>query len=283
MEHRLHFFEGIPGTGKTTRSDLLKDALTKDGIDAVCFRECEKNDLDLARCAIISRAEYETLLKKIGEKFRGDTQKANEIIKKLDSLTRFEGGDAFVAFQTLYEDTDTDSIAYGLSSRDVYNGHYPFSFFREAHLKRWSSFADTSLKTNAVYICDAVLFQSPMFELIGYYDMSEADIVRYISELLSCVNDLNPIIHYIRVSDVASFMKQTCEIRKDDPSKWERGFYKWMESAPYFQRRNYHGFDGMCTFLSERQDLELAMLNKLGVPFSVYERSLTENEHPEGQ
>ena len=178
----------------------------------------------------------------------------------------------FVAFQSLYQDDDTNSIAHGLSPRDVYNGHFPFSFFREKHLKRWAAFARNEYNTTDVFVCDAILFQSPLFELLGYYDMGEKDIIHYISELINCVKGLRPIVHYNRVLDVPALMEQTCSIRKNDPNRWERGFYKWMEVTPYFQRRDYHGFSGMCAFLAERQSLELRLLKSIGIPYEIYDR-----------
>lgn len=272
MEHRLHFFEGIPGSGKTTRSNWLKRSLVREKKECIWLHECEKNPLDLARHAILSTDELERLREQIAEKEQGNPHKIHEVIQKVEAVTEYVDDDIYIAFQSLYRDCDTSCIAYGLSPRDIYNGHFSFAFFREKHLKRWQTFARCEAETNTIFICDAILFQSPLFELMGYYDMKEAAILAYLSELISCVKELNPIIHYNRVSDIHGLMKRTCNIRKDDPDKWERGFYKWMEITPYFQRRNYHGFQGMCAFLEERQTLELRLLEQIGASYTIYDR-----------
>lgn len=272
MEHKLYFIEGIPGSGKTTRTEKLLESFQQQQRSVVCFYECEKNEMDLARYAILTADEYERLRQKIADKEREDQLPPGKILRAVDEQTDCMGNDVYIAFQTLYDNPETDSIAYALSKIDVYNGHSSFEQFRTEHLKRWKAFAHKAANGDRVYICDAILFQSPLFELLGYFDMPEDSIYKYISELAACVKDLNPIVYYNRVHNVPKLTKITCNIRKDDSDKWERGFYKWMEVTPYFQKRNYLGFDGMCAFFKERQAIELALLDKLNIPYVLYDR-----------
>jgi len=141
-------------------------------------------------------------------------------------------------------------------------------------MKWGTDFSENANCDDTVYICDAILFQSPLFELLGYYEMQETSIFEYVRELAACVMPLNPIVHYNKVSNVALLMEHTCNNRKNDPDKWERGFLKWMEVTPYFQNRDYHGFDGMCAFLEERQAIELRLLEQIGLPFVIHERNV---------
>ncbi len=272
MEHKLYFIEGIPGSGKTTRTKSLLELLQQQQQSVVCFHECKKNEMDLARYTILSTDEYKQLCQKIADKEQEDQLPPGRIMRAVDVQTDRMCNEVYIAFQALYDSPETDSIAYALSKRDVYNGHCSFEQFRMAHLKRWKAFAQKAANSDHVYVCDAILFQSPLFELLGYFDMPEDFIYKYISELLACVKDLNPIVYYNRVHDIQKLTRSTCHIRKDDPDKWERGFYKWMEVTPYFQRRNYHGFDGMCAFFKERQEIELALLEKLNIPYVLYNR-----------
>lgn len=272
MEHKLYFIEGIPGSGKTTRTKKLLESLQQQQRRVTCFHECEKNELDLARYAILTTDEYEQLCQKITDKEREDQLPAGKIMRAVNAQTDCIGNKVYIAFQALYDSPETDSIAYALSKRDIYNGHCSFERFRMVHLMRWKTFAQKAANSDCVYVCDAILLQSPLFELLGYFDMPEDSIYKYISELVACVKDLNPIVYYNRVQEVQKLTKTTCNIRKDDPDKWERGFYKWMEVTPFFQRRNYHGFDGMCAFFKEQQEIELALLEKLNIPYVLYDR-----------
>ena len=271
MEHKLYFIEGIPGSGKTTRTKQLVESLQQQR-SVVCFHESEKNRLDLARYAILTTNEYECLRQIIACKEQEDRLPSGKIMQAVEEQTDHMDNKAYIAFQLLYDSPETKSIAYALSKSDVYNGHYSFEQFRIEHLKRWKAFAQNAVNTDHVYVCDAILLQSPLFELLGYFDMPEASIHKYISELITCVKDLNPIIYYNRVREVQKLTSITCNTRENDPDKWERGFYKWMEVTPYFKKRNYHGFGGMCAFFKERQELELSLLDKLNIPYVIYDR-----------
>ena len=269
MEHQIYFVEGIPGSGKTTRVKELKNLFIQKGKNVVCIEECEKNPLDLSRCAILTQTEYECLKEEITMNIQADPQKIGKLLQILETVSEYSNDAVYVFFQSLFEKKELNSIAMALCTRDVYNGHYSFKKFREEHLKRWRIFSSSTHEEDTVYICDAILLQSPLFELMGYYELSEDSIVQYTSELISCIKDMSPMIYYNRVFDVPTAIKYTCSCRKKANDRWEQGFYKWMESSPYCQRHNYHGFDGMCTFLAKRQALELQILKRLNVPICL--------------
>ena len=266
MAHRIYFVEGIPGSGKTTQAKKIKEILTQKGNRVVCIEECEKNPLDLARCAILTEQEYSHLKEKVAKGMNLDEKEVKTQLQMLENVSEYADGAVYVFFQSLFAQKELQGLALSLRSRDVYNGHYSFQFFRKAHLKRWRKFSHSISEDDTVYICDAVLLQSPLFELMGYYDFTEGEIIQYIEELLVCVRDMSPMICYNYVHDVPSAMKNTCLYRKKENDRWEQGFYKWMERSPYCQKHNYHGFDGMCEFLQERQALECRILRKLKVP-----------------
>lgn len=265
MDHRIYFVEGIPGSGKTTQVKRMKEFLTQKRNHVVCIEECEKNPLDLARCAILTEQEYAYLQSKIVASIHTDARETEMQLQILESVSEHADGAVYVFFQSLFAKRELQDLAMYLRSRDVYNGHYSFHHFREEHLKRWKKFFRSVSENETVYICDAVLLQSPLFELMGYYELSENAITQYIAELLLCVKDMSPMIYYNHVQDVQTAMKNTCILRKNDNDRWERGFYKWMETSPYCQKHNYHGFDGMCAFLAERQNMECKILRQLNV------------------
>lgn len=275
MKHRLFFIEGLPGSGKTFRAEELRCAFQQKKKTVTRLTECEKNPLDLARCAIMTEKEYAEICHKLAEEHQMDQNKVDELLQELESVSDHVEGKVYIFFQLLFENKELNSLALALRNYDFYNGHHSFELFQEEHLKRWCAFSSLAEKDNETYyICDAILLQSPLFELMGYYDLSYDSIFQYISTLLSCVKQLSPIIYYHRISDLPTAMHYICERRKNENDRWERGFYKWMESSPYCQKRNYHGFDGMCTFLAERQTLELQMLEHLSVPHIIFERDI---------
>ena len=265
MKHHLYFIEGLPGTGKTTRAEKLAGELAAQGLKVFPIRECEKNPLDLARCAILTEAEFQMLRKSLG------AEKESSLAVKLEAASEHAEGSVYVFYPALFGNPELTAIAMKLRSRDVYNGHYSFETFRREHLKRWQSFAASADAEKTAYIADAILLQSPLFELMGYYELSPEDIFQYISELLSQVQKLSPVVSYTRVTDVPAAMGNICAIRKREGDRWEKGIYQWMENAPYCRHRNYHGFDGLCAFMKDRQNLELQILEKRKIPYEIFD------------
>lgn len=103
MEHKLYFIEGIPGSGKTTRTEKLLELLQQQQRRVTCFHECEKNELDLARYAILTTDEYEQLCQKIADKEREDQLPAGKIMRAVNAQTDYIGNKMYIAFQALYD------------------------------------------------------------------------------------------------------------------------------------------------------------------------------------
>lgn len=269
MQERIFFMEGIPGSGKTTRASALSDKLRREGKTVHSIMECEKNELDLARCAVVTEQQLQRIREKLEERDASDPQVLERELRELALVSERFGEKICIFYQSLFSVEGLSGIAMGLSDLDVYNGHYSFEEFRRMHLRRWRDFSSRVTGADAVHVCDAVLLQSPLFELLGYYELPMPEILGYISELIDCVKALSPMIIYNYVSDVPGHTRRVCAQRERDGDPWERGFYRWMERSPYCRKRAYRGFDGMCAFFSERQSMELQILKRLPVPHRI--------------
>lgn len=62
IDTKLIIFEGIPGSGKTTTSQLLYKYFLQNGIDSDIFIEGSEHPIDLPFFAYLSLSEFETLL-----------------------------------------------------------------------------------------------------------------------------------------------------------------------------------------------------------------------------
>lgn len=62
MQHRLILVEGIPGSGKTTLANKIKDYLENKGLTAVLFNEGDAHPADLSWQAYLTTDEYNQLL-----------------------------------------------------------------------------------------------------------------------------------------------------------------------------------------------------------------------------
>ena len=270
MSGKIIFVEGIPGSGKTTRTHDIYKKLKCEGKKVEVYHECEVNPLDLARYAILSKREFDLLLEEVGK--RKDKEKNERVYKKITMLSEVIDGRVYLALQDMYLDEDLKGIGISLRNRDVYNGNYSFEVFREEHIKRWSHFKREVYCEDVIYLFDGILLQSPLFELMGFYELSEKKIVQYINELLGILNLRDSKLLYTHVNNVESVLKNACDKRKGEKEKWEQGFYKWIENSNYCIKRDYHGFEGMVHFLKERQCLEMNALPILNIDVTTYER-----------
>lgn len=270
MSNKILFIEGIPGSGKTTRThDIYKDLKCK-GEKVEVYHECEINPLDLARYAILSKNEFEILFAEVDK--REDKEKKERIRKKITTLAEVIDGRIYLSLRDMYLDEDVKDIGISLRNRDIYNGNFSFDVFRKEHIKRWKHFRKEVYCKDTIYLFDGILLQSPLFELIGFYDLTEKEIVQYINELLEILNVKESKLLYMHVNNVENVLKNACNKRKNEKEKWEQGFYKWIERSNYCMKRDYHGFEGMVSFLKERQCLEMKVIPLLDIEAAIYER-----------
>ena len=269
MENRTIFVEGIPGSGKTTCCNRMESAFQMKGENVFRINECEKNPLDLSRCAIVTESEYHIIQSRLATEMCHSTDETDRYLKKLEAASEHVNNRVYVFFQELICSKELNALGMALRNKDIYGGHIPFERFREEHLLRWRFFAAEASRATKLYIADAILLQSPLFELIGYYNLPYREILRYCSELLECVTDLLPKVYYIYISDVQEHLKRVCRNRTKEGDPWERGFYKWMANSPFCIQNHYSGFEGMCAFLKERQDIELQLLKDLKCEYEL--------------
>ena len=81
MNHKVIIIEGIPGSGKTTFSNLIYHHLKENNIKANLYNEGDLHPIDLAWCSIINEKDFEYLLNKY-DKYSQDIKKHT---RKLDN------------------------------------------------------------------------------------------------------------------------------------------------------------------------------------------------------
>ena len=111
MKNRLILVEGIPGSGKSTIANKIKDHFETMGIKVKLFSEGDSHPADLAWNAYIPRDEYETLLK-------NNPQHVNVIRKH----TQLEEDYALVAYTKLGVNPDENELMKYFETHEVYDG-----------------------------------------------------------------------------------------------------------------------------------------------------------------
>lgn len=159
-----------------------------------------------------------------------------------------------------------------LEKKEIYAEGISLAEFKEAHFKRWNSFAENCLNHDdqKIYIFECAYFQNHVNQLLGTYFLDEASIKDYMMELMATVKDLNPFLFYLTQPHVEETIGRIAKERvSPDKSKWDDWIdlmIAYIEKLPYVKEKNYKGYEGGIQFIKDRKDIELSIFDKLQTP-----------------
>lgn len=225
MNTRIIIFEGIPGSGKTTTSQLLHRYLMVNGIDSRIFIEGSKHPIDLPFHAYLSSNEFKELLFK--DPLQADRLREHSIIEEDYALIPYEASGKYSWSEAFVEYLRSKEFCY--SSKAV----VPFFRFKEVFHRRFEQFVSSAIGEETVTIMESVLFQHQIHDINRLYPrIDEVDIVSYIRELACILGPLNPLLFYLSQSDVKEALEHTARIRSKP--RWSN-----TETIEYYiQRKN---------------------------------------------
>lgn len=132
----------------------------------------------------------------------------------------------------------------------------------ERSLSLWRLFLAEAERTEAVTVCDGMLFHGNMADLL-LMD-AEPELLRgYVAQVLDALAVLKPAVIYMRRDDVAAALRAICGERG---SEWEAYQTGWKLASPYAQRHGLHGFDGWVSLYQDYRDLCDGIFARLDVP-----------------
>jgi len=102
--------------------------------------------------------------------------------------------------------------------------------------------------------------------------MGEEAIINHHNRLIDTVRSLSPSLIYLSQPDIRTTIQRIAEERiysKGD--SWIKRCVNYCENSPYGRRNNLTGFDGVMEFFSIRKELELRIINQLGIPYICIE------------
>ena len=132
---------------------------------------------------------------------------------------------------------------------------------RPVMLAKWRRFAENARK-DSLYVFNCVLLQNPMCETMMRFDLSPEQSLCYIREICDIISPLEPVIVYLRNSDIETSIKAALSERGQD---WLNAVVDYHCSGGYGMANGLSGFDGYIRALEERQRRELSFLPQLPV------------------
>jgi len=220
---KLIIFEGIPGSGKTTTSQLLHKYLNENGLDSYNFIEGSEHPIDLPFYAYLSLREYDALIKR----YQGQAQwlKLNSIVEDNYVLCPYKIPEPYPRNDMLIEYLSSKEFCY------TSNPIVTFDTFKEVFYRRFEKYVAKVINQNEVTIFESVLFQHQIHDINRMYPhVSEYEIIEYLRTLADILTPLNPLLFYISQNSVSESLKSTALIRSKP--RWST-----EETIAYYEKR----------------------------------------------
>lgn len=265
MENRLILVEGIPGSGKTTLSNKIKQDLESKGKKVILYNEGDLHPADLAWHAYIPLIEFEAIIKE-------NPEYKETLIKH----SQFEDNYVLVAYTKLgFREKEIELLKY-FEEHEVYDGRVPLEVFKKLHFKRWKKFIE-QVNSDGIIIFECAYLQNHLNELLGFHHKNKGFIINYMIDLINIVKKLNPLLIYLSQPNVGETISRVAKERiSPDKSKYEDWIdlvIKYVEKSMYGKLHDLKGFDGSVQFFEERKKLELAVIEQLPIDKAVIENS----------
>jgi hypothetical protein len=220
---KLIMLEGIPGSGKTTTSQLLYTYLKEVGVNSEVYIEGSEHPIDLPFYAYLTKSEYNKLLIRFPQ--QAEWIRLNSII---------ENDYILIPYKVPEPKPWSDELAEYLSFKELCYSNkaiVPFNIYKKVFYTRFEQYVTRMSNTDAVTIFESVLFQHQIHDINRLYpQIPEDEIMEYIRNLAVIISPLNPVLLYISQNSVEESLKHTAIIRSKP--KWSN-----PETVEYYIKR----------------------------------------------
>ena len=220
---KLIIFEGIPGSGKTTTSQLLDTYLKEIGINSEVYIEGSEHPIDLPFYAYLTKSEYNNLLMRFPQ--QAEWIGLNSIIENDYILT---------PYKIPKPKPQSDELAEYLSFKEFCYSNKPivsFDTYKRVFYRRFEQYVKRMHNIDTLTIFESVLFQHQIHDINRLYpQISEDEIIEYIINLSVIISPLNPVLLYMSQNSVEESLKHTAIIRSKP--KWSN-----PETVEYYIKR----------------------------------------------
>jgi len=248
----IFFIEGLPGSGKTTLTERLAGEARSRGLSVDMREEGESCSLDGWAC--VARES----LKSLSSQYPEDAEKLLPLRKEFNHQI-------LLPYARLPKGSLLGEALAPYAVWDNPEGT-PYSVYRDLEMASWRAFVrgcDPSL----LCIWDCAFVQDHIVELMLFYDKREGEIADFLKELAENLQPLHPVVCYLKNKDPLKAIDRAAKERVDEKGRpvWALRVAKLIEECPYGRARGLTGYDGLCSFFLDREDLERRILPHLPV------------------
>ncbi|WP_105615821.1 P-loop NTPase family protein [Vallitalea okinawensis] len=250
---KLILVEGLPGSGKTTISKRIYE-YTSTIRKTHLYQEGDGHPADLAWCACIPVEKLDCIMK--------EYPKYEMQIKRHMYIE-----DGYAVFPYTQFPIDDKSFFQLMESFEVYDNRVGFKTFSDLHIKKWKKFSQQTLEGEAMAVFECAFLQNHINELLLFHCMSEEHIKKYLLNLISTVNELNPILIYLRQPSVYETIRKVSDIRvnKEGKQVWMERVISYIQESPFGIAHSLSGFEGMVSYFEFRKEVELNIIKRLPI------------------
>jgi hypothetical protein len=240
INSKLFVVEGLPGSGKSAAAEYVAEYLASSGVSARLYDESDLNHpADYTFHAYMREDQIRALAPAEQRQVLSEGQKKSDgyiIPLTKISVSLFEKILPYKIYGRL--DWETESVVM---------------------LEHWEEFAGQWQWSDTVHIFDGCLLQNPVSEMMRF-DYGIREIGSYIRNIYDIIARLNPVVIYLRSTDIKKLVEET---KKARGTGWLDMMVEAFTSQGYGKRSGFTGYDGCLACLQEQQRCELTVLESL--------------------
>ena len=240
---KLIFVEGVSGVGKTTTTQKLCDKLRGIGLSAECYREFDfPNPIDFYSTAYLKQDEYDEMLAEYNE--FSESIKNNTVIADDVRLVRYCNQK-----KPLFSEPLLAKLRYREFCWNPAN-LIPLSEYSRVYNLVWEQFVQNTSNQLDYLLFDGSLIHHPINDMTRNYNATSEQITCHLNTLIETIDSFRPQIIYLSSDNIAERLRKARISRKETPPS-----------------------DEQIRFWEKRKVLDLAVMQRLSIPYDLYDIS----------